>query len=107
MINGSLEARYNLMRGKLGKPWQPPRHQVHRWMTDLTRAVCFLHQCSNPIMHRDLKLSNLLLSAHDHLKVSDFGLCNTLKKVREGVNAWCKHSMSQVAALIGVDSLEQ
>ena len=48
MSGGSLEARYNLMRG-----------------------------------HRDLKPSNLLQSAHDHLKVSDFGLCKTLKKVRE------------------------
>ena len=83
MSGGSLEARYNLMRGKLGKPWQPPRQQVHRWMMDLTRAVCFLHSCSNPIMHRDLKPSNLLLSEHDHLKVSDFGLCKTLKKVKE------------------------
>jgi len=83
MENGSLEDRFDLMRKKLGKPWRPPRHQIHKWMTDLARAVCFLHSCTVPIMHRDLKPSNLLLSEHDHLKVSDFGLCKTLAKVKE------------------------
>ena len=83
MENGSLEDRFDFMRKKLGKPWRPPRNQIHRWMTDLARAVCFLHSCTVPIMHRDLKPSNLLLSEHDHLKVSDFGLCKTLAKVKE------------------------
>ena len=32
---------------------------------------------------------------------------HALKKVREGVNSWCAHSLSQVAALIGVESLKQ
>ena len=31
----------------------------------------------------DLKPANLLLTADDRLKVSDFGLCKTLHKVRE------------------------
>lgn len=83
MAGGSLEDRFNLMRQKLGKPWKPPRHQTHNWMLDLTRAVCFLHSCTNPIMHRDLKPSNLLLSENNHLKVSDFGLCKTMAKVKE------------------------
>ena len=52
-------------------------------MLDLSRAVCFLHSCTIPIMHRDLKPSNLLLSEHQHLKVSDFGLCKTMQKVAE------------------------
>ena len=83
MENGSLEDRFDLMRKKLGKPWRPPRQKILKWMTDLSRAVCFLHSCTVPIMHRDLKPSNLLLSEHDHLKVSDFGLCKTLAKVKE------------------------
>jgi len=83
MAGGSLEDRYNGLRRKHGKPWQPQRLQLYKWMVDLARAVCFLHSCGNPIMHRDLKPSNLLLSEHDHLKVSDFGLCKTMQKVKE------------------------
>ena len=83
MAGGSLEHRFKSMRAKVGKPWKPPRQQLHKCMLDLTRAVCFLHSCTHPIMHRDLKPSNLLLSEHDHLKVSDFGLCKTLQKVKE------------------------
>ena len=83
MAGGSLEEHYNKMRIRLGKPFKPPRQQLYRWMLDLSRAVCFLHSCTNPIMHRDLKPSNLLLSEHEHLKVSDFGLCKTMQKVKE------------------------
>uniref|UniRef100_A0A7S4NWZ1 Protein kinase domain-containing protein n=1 Tax=Guillardia theta TaxID=55529 RepID=A0A7S4NWZ1_GUITH len=83
MAGGSLEDRFDLKKKQLGRPWKPSRIQAINWCMDLSRAVCFLHNCTTPIIHRDLKPANLLLSENDHLKVSDFGLCKTLAKVKE------------------------
>jgi cyclin-dependent kinase 10 len=48
-----------------------------RWMAaELLRAVAYLH--ANLIVHRDLKMSNLLLSADGTLKLCDFGLARTV-----------------------------
>jgi len=83
MAGGSLEDRYNKRRHELGFAWRPPLLKAYMWMMDLARAVCFLHSCTNPIIHRDLKPANLLLTDDDRLKVSDFGLCKTLQKVKD------------------------
>jgi len=86
MAGGSLEDRFKIMcKDGKGQPahWAPPVKLAVRWIMDLSRAVCFLHNCTTPIIHRDLKPANLLLTEEDHLKVSDFGLCKTLQKVNE------------------------
>ena len=44
---------------------------VTRWFKDLLEALAFLEQ--NCVVHRDLKLDNLLLSTEGNLIVSDFG----------------------------------
>mmetsp|Transcript_14681 Transcript_14681/g.29445 ORF Transcript_14681/g.29445 Transcript_14681/m.29445 type:complete len:640 (+) Transcript_14681:259-2178(+) len=71
---GSLEDMYDKRKAEKGHGWRPPVKMVHMWALELGRALCFLHNCSPPVIHRDLKPGNLLLTAEGHLKVSDFGL---------------------------------
>lgn len=46
--------------------------QAARWLKTIAEAVQFMH--ANGIVHRDLKTSNVLLTAADLPKIADFGL---------------------------------
>ncbi|KAI3876549.1 hypothetical protein MKW98_015932 [Papaver atlanticum] len=41
---------------------------------DIARGMNYLHRCNPPIVHRDLKSSNLLVDKNWNVKVGDFGL---------------------------------
>ncbi|KAK8938967.1 Leucine-rich repeat receptor-like serine/threonine-protein kinase BAM1 [Platanthera zijinensis] len=77
--NGSLDGR--LHRRKRGDT--PPLD----WQTRLQIAVgaakglCYMHHgCSPPIIHRDVKSSNILLDPQFNSKIADFGLARILAK---------------------------
>ena len=43
-----------------------------KWMHQAAAALAFLHSCN--VVHRDLKLQNVLLTATEDVKLADFGL---------------------------------
>ncbi|KAF8401308.1 hypothetical protein HHK36_012241 [Tetracentron sinense] len=49
------------------------RRRVHMAL-DIARGVNYLHHCNPPIIHRDLKSSNLFVDKNWTVKVGDFGL---------------------------------
>ncbi|XP_044841572.1 testis-specific serine/threonine-protein kinase 4 isoform X3 [Mauremys mutica] len=53
-----------------------------RWFAQLTLGVAYLH--SKGIVHRDLKLENLLLDKRENVKISDFGFSKQLVSQSEG-----------------------
>ena len=43
------------------------------WCRQIARGMAYLHSQKNPVMHRDLKCSNVLVSKGFTLKIADFG----------------------------------
>lgn len=66
METGSLEA---LLAAET-LPWELRFRMVH----EAAVGMNFLHCMNPPLLHLDLKPANILLDAHYHLKISDFGL---------------------------------
>ncbi|KAL4334374.1 hypothetical protein GQ457_07G044860 [Hibiscus cannabinus] len=77
-------------------------HTVLDWPTRLQIAVgaaqglCYMHhECPTPIIHRDVKSSNILLDSEFKAKIADFGLAKMLTRHPSS------HSTSEVAGSFG------
>ncbi|KAL1922393.1 uncharacterized protein VTP21DRAFT_9932 [Calcarisporiella thermophila] len=46
--------------------------------SDICEAVAHMHYCNPPILHRDLKVENILIGHNDTYKLCDFGSCITI-----------------------------
>ncbi|KAJ8320985.1 hypothetical protein KUTeg_002572 [Tegillarca granosa] len=46
-------------------------------------GMAYLHSTNPPILHRDLRCSNLFISSHDIIKVGDFGLVRLIQPFRD------------------------
>ncbi|KAJ1274779.1 hypothetical protein BS78_05G087600 [Paspalum vaginatum] len=70
LSNGSLD---NILHDECGRlDWQ----KRNRIITGICQGLCYLHEGldNNPIVHMDLKPSNILLDANMVPKIADFGL---------------------------------
>lgn len=68
MPNGSL---YDLLHSKL----KPPNWQKRiRFAVQIAKAIQALHSSNPPIIHRDIKSSNILLDGNYNARLGDFGL---------------------------------
>ncbi|KAG6426074.1 hypothetical protein SASPL_110288 [Salvia splendens] len=73
MENGSLELHLH-GPNKSRLTW----HLRMKIALDVARGLEYLHErCNPPVIHRDLKSSNILLDSNFHAKLSDFGLAVT------------------------------
>ena len=60
--------------------------RILQWFTELAAAVDYIHE--QGVVHRDIKLGNVLLSANDHVVLSDFGVSHLFSdRLRTDVDA--------------------
>ncbi len=60
--------------------------RILQWFTELAAAVDYIHE--QGVVHRDIKLGNVLLAANDHVVLSDFGVSHLFSdRLRTDVNA--------------------
>ncbi|XWS70472.1 hypothetical protein CRYUN_Cryun03dG0051200 [Craigia yunnanensis] len=74
MQNGSLETQLHGPSHGSSLTW----HRRMKIALDTARGLEYLHEhCNPPVIHRDLKSSNILLDSDFNAKLSDFGLAVT------------------------------
>jgi cyclin G-associated kinase len=68
--------------------------QVIKIFYQICRSVQYLHSQEPPIIHRDLKLENFLISKDDQIKLCDFGSATTV--VYQPDNTWSGNKRSLI-----------
>ncbi|CDS36053.1 kinase protein [Echinococcus multilocularis] len=72
--------------------------RVMLWALQLADGYNYLHSCAEPIIHRDLKSANILLSDEcSTLKISDFGSLEIFKRSKEELQSVNQGSLFYMA----------
>lgn len=75
LSDGSL---YDYFKTQHAKKEMIPETQLWKWLLDITNGLLKLHSNSKKIIHRDIKLENILLGANFEAKIADFGVSRIL-----------------------------
>ncbi|KAK9102293.1 hypothetical protein Sjap_019547 [Stephania japonica] len=85
MENGSLDQWLHVRKSSFSSTSSSIHHAMLDWPKRLqiaagaAQGLCYMHHsCSLPIIHRDIKSSNILLDSDFNAKVADFGLAKIL-----------------------------
>lgn len=84
LVNGGDLFDYTIARGRLSE------REARRIMREVISAVAFCH--SNMVVHRDIKLENLLMDKDGHAKIADFGM-SALMQTGLKMNTFCGSPM--------------
>jgi len=79
MEGGDLQHFYDNKKRQKGHPYRPSSHVFLKWASAIARALSFLHNSPQPVIHRDLKPMNLFLTKSMDLKVADFGISKLMQ----------------------------
>lgn len=101
--NHSLDGWLHGRKRKLSTGMKPAHHHMVldwprrlRIATGAAQGLCYMHHdCSPPVLHRDVKSSNILLDSELKASIADFGLAMMLAKHGEPL------TMSAVAGSFG------
>ncbi|XP_073000703.1 probable receptor-like protein kinase At1g80640 [Typha latifolia] len=81
MQNGSLETQLHGPSHGTALSW----HIRMKIALDIARGLEYLHEhCNPPVIHRDIKSSNILLDSEFNAKISDFGIAVTGGNLNKG-----------------------
>ncbi|NDD28329.1 MAG: serine/threonine protein kinase [Proteobacteria bacterium] len=72
-LDGALVSR----RGPLTEP------EVIRWSMQICDVLAYLHQQTPPVVYRDLKPANVMLTLEGRIKLIDFGIARPLNPARQ------------------------
>mmetsp|Transcript_23831 Transcript_23831/g.44506 ORF Transcript_23831/g.44506 Transcript_23831/m.44506 type:complete len:393 (-) Transcript_23831:244-1422(-) len=83
-----------------------PFKRAYQIAIDIGKALCFLHGCKPPILHRDLKPPNVLFDDNGVAKIADFGLSKIVATNQQAYRMTAKTGTIRYMApevLLGLD----
>ncbi|KAL0438268.1 UNVERIFIED_CONTAM: Leucine-rich repeat receptor protein kinase MSP1 [Sesamum latifolium] len=90
LYDTSSEEDYDALELRLPLSW----HTRMKIIRGVAKGLAFMHNLDTPIIHRDIKASNILLDANFEAHIADFGLARRI----EGSHS---HVSTQVAGTMG------